>query len=94
MAGARHTPEARRLPIGTPACISRVAAEWRRLRSALAKAIWMEQERKLFGNVSYRQGGGNVFPKLLKVLALHTKLKYPGIDRVYGPFYDTEDRRF
>jgi hypothetical protein len=48
----------------------------------------------LLGKVSFRQGGGNVFPKLLKVLALHTKLKYPGIDRVYGPFYDLDDRRF
>ena len=53
-----------------------------------------ERENRLLGNVSFRQGGGDVFPKSLKVLARHAKLKYPGIDSVYGPFYDTEDRRF
>ena len=50
--------------------------------------------KELLGNVFFRQGGGDVFPKSLKVLARHAKLKYSGIDSVYGPFYDTEDRRF
>ena len=42
-----------------------------------------ERERtRLLGNVFFRQGGGDVFPKSLKVLARHAKLKYPGIDSV------------
>ena len=65
-------------------------AEERALQGQLA------QERKdpLLGNVFFRQDGGDVFPKSLKVLARHAKLKYPGIDSVYSPFCDTEDCRF
>jgi hypothetical protein len=56
---------------------------------------WRNNERtRLPGNASFRQGGGDVFPKSLKVIARDAKLKYPGIGSVYGPFYDTEDRRF
>ena len=49
---------------------------------------------RLLGNASFQQGGGDVSPKSFKVLARHANLKYPGIGSVYGPFYDTEDRRF
>ena len=83
--------EGRCLP-GAPASMSHVAGVWRRLRSALSKASWRRNERtRLLGNVFFRQDGGDVFPESLKVLARHAKLKYPGIDSVYGPFYDTED---
>ena len=95
--GARHCQEARRLPIGTPACMSHVAAVWRRLkeRPRQGQLGWRKNERtRLLGNAFFRQGGGDVFPKSLKVLARHAKLKYPGIGSVYGSFYDTEDRRF
>ena len=95
--GARHSQEARCLPIATPACMSHVAAVWRRLkeRPLQGQLGWRKNERtRLLGNPSFRQRGGNVFPKSLKVLARQAKLKYPGFGSVYGPFYDTEDRRF
>ena len=95
--GARHSQEARCLPIATPACMSHVAAVWRRLkeRPLQGQLGSRKNERiRLLGNASLQQGGGDVFPKSFKVLARHANLKYPGIGSVYGPFYDTEDRRF
>ena len=67
-------------------------AEERPLQGQLDGA--RNERTRLLGNVFFRQGGGDVFPKSLKVLARHAKLKYPGIDSVYRPFYDTQDCRF
>jgi hypothetical protein len=41
-----------------------------------------------------RQGGGDVFPEALKILARQAKLKYPTIGGVDRPFYHTDDCRF